>query len=153
MTPGLLTDEDFALIVRRSALVSIDIIIRDPEANILLGFRVNEPAKGTYFVPGGIIRKNETIRDAFARILKNEIGLQTSLDEAKFLGVFEHFYMANRFENPDYGTHYIVLAYELNLEYQPSVEMDSQHSNVQWTPEREILSAPNIHPNTKAYFR
>jgi colanic acid biosynthesis protein WcaH len=151
--PRFLDDDDFAHIVRHAPLVSIDIVIKDSEGNVLLGLRVNEPARGRYFVPGGVIRKNETIRDAFARILKAEIGFQTSLNEAKFLGVFEHFYETNRFENPDYGTHYVVLAYELNLKRRPSVEMDSQHSNVRWMSAVEILSATNVHPNTQAYFR
>ena len=151
--PRFLGDDDFAHIVRYAPLVSIDVIIKDPKQNVLLGLRVNEPAKGQYFVPGGVILKNETIRAAFARILKAEIGSRTSLNEATFLGVFEHFYETNRFETPDYGTHYIVLAYRLNLKQRPSVEMDSQHSGIRWMSEAEILSAADVHPNTKAYFR
>jgi colanic acid biosynthesis protein WcaH len=152
-TPRRLADEDFANVVRLTPLVSIDIIITCPQETVLLGYRVNEPARGTYFVPGGIILKNEPIREAFARILKNEIGLQESLDHAVLLGVSEHFYATNRFENPEYGTHYVAIGYELNLKQRPPVEMDSQHSNFQWIPKHEILSAPNIHENTKAYFR
>jgi len=122
---NFLSNVDFAHVVRHSPLVSIDVLITDPQNNVLVGFRVNEPARNTYFVPGGVIRKSETIRDAFARILKGEIGLQASLSEARFLGVFEHFYDTNRFENPDFGTHYIVLAHELKLRQRPSVVIDS----------------------------
>lgn len=134
-TPRLLSDNDFAHIVRHAPLVSIDVVIKDPEKNVLLGLRRNEPARGKYFVLGGVIRKNETIREAFARILKAEVGFQTSLNEAKFLGVFEHFYETNRFESLDYGTHYVVLACELNLKQRLLVEMDSQHLNVRWMSE------------------
>lgn len=152
-TPRFLSDANFAHIVRHAPLVAIDIIIKDPEKNVLLGLRMNQPAAGRYFVPGGVIRKNETIGDAFARILKAEVGFQTSLNEATFLGVFEHFYETNRFESLDYGTHYVVLAYELNLKQRPLVAIDSQHIDVRWMSEVEILSAINVHPNTKAYFR
>jgi colanic acid biosynthesis protein WcaH len=151
--PQLLDDDDFAFIVRNAPLVSVDIIIKDPEFQVFLGRRVNEPAKGHYFVPGGAIRKNETIRRAFARILGAETGLHNSIDEAKFIGVFEHFYDANRFGDPAYGTHYVVLAYELNFTKQPSITLDSQHSDIRWMSGAEILSAPDVHPNTKAYFR
>jgi colanic acid biosynthesis protein WcaH len=113
-----------AHIVRHAPLVSIDIIIKDHEQNVLIGLRVNEPARGTYFVPGGIIRKNETIRDGFTRILNAEVGLQKSLDGAKFLDVFEHFYETNRFEEPTYGTHYVVIAYELTLRQRPAIKLD-----------------------------
>jgi protein-tyrosine-phosphatase/ADP-ribose pyrophosphatase YjhB (NUDIX family) len=152
-TPRPLTDDEFAHVVRNAPLVAVDIIIKDPEDRVLVGRRVNEPAKGHYFVPGGAIRKNEMIRSAFARILKAETGLHASIDQAKFLGVFEHFYDANRFQDHDYGTHYVVLAYELTLTEQPSVKLDSQHSDIRWLSAVEILSAPDVHPNTRAYFQ
>ena len=114
---------------------------------------MNEPARGEYFVPGGVIRKNEKIRDAFTRILNAEIGFRASLNDATFLGVFEHFYETNRFGNPDYGTHYVVLAYELKLDRRPAVEPDPQHSELRWMSEAEIFLATNVHRNSKAYFR
>jgi colanic acid biosynthesis protein WcaH len=150
--PPFLAGHDFARIVRLAPLVSIDIVVKDPQGYTLLGLRVNEPAKGKYFVPGGVIRKNETIRDAFARILNAEIGIKASLDEAAFLGVFEHFYETNRFADPDYGTHYVVLAYEICLSQRPLIEIDSQHSATRWMSQTEIRQADGVHPNTKAYF-
>jgi colanic acid biosynthesis protein WcaH len=62
-------NDDFAHIVRHAPLISINVVIKDPKQNVLLGLRVDEPAKGQYFVPGGVILKNETIRAAFARVL------------------------------------------------------------------------------------
>jgi colanic acid biosynthesis protein WcaH len=151
--PQFLSENDFSQIVRFSPLVSIDLIIRDFEGNVLLGFRANEPAKDTYFVPGGVIRKNERIREAFTRILHAETGLTVSFDDATFLGVFEHFYETNCFGHPDYGTHYVVLAYEVPLKAKQAVTTDSQHIVVQWMSEDELNSAVDIHPHTKAYFR
>jgi colanic acid biosynthesis protein WcaH len=40
-----------------------------------MGWRENEPAKRTWFVPGGRIRKDEKIADAFERIIRTETGL------------------------------------------------------------------------------
>jgi colanic acid biosynthesis protein WcaH len=148
-----LNDDAFAYIVRHTPLVSVDIIIKDPQQHVLVGCRVNEPAKGQYFVPGGVIRKNEAIQVAFARILKAETGLQVAINKAKFVGVFEHFYETNRFGDSHYGTHYIVLAYELKLKRRPPVIMDDQHSDIRWILEVDIPPAADIHPNTKAYFR
>jgi colanic acid biosynthesis protein WcaH len=37
--------------------------------------RTNEPAKGKWFVPGGLVRKYVRLADAFARIVKTEIGI------------------------------------------------------------------------------
>ena len=95
--PRFLPAKDFAHIVRHAPLVSIDLLIRDQAGNVLVGLRRNRPAQATYFVPGGIIRKNETISAAFGRIIKTEVGLTTPFHEAKFIGVFEHFYDENTF--------------------------------------------------------
>ena len=48
--------------------------IHNARGEVLLGLRTNEPAKDRYFVPGGMITKNEQLAEAFARIVKNETG-------------------------------------------------------------------------------
>ena len=64
----------------------IDLIIRDPDRCVLVWLRTNEPAKGKWFVPGGVVIKYERLADAFARIVKAEIGLQALIGDAKFIG-------------------------------------------------------------------
>ena len=151
-TPHPLTRDEFFPVVRNTPLVSIDLIIKDQKDNVLLGLRANEPAKGKYFVPGGIVRKNESIAAAFAQILKVETGLDKPISEANFIGIFEHIYETNTFENPDFGTHYVVLAYELRLGQRPSVISNSQHCDFRWMFATEIRSALDVHPHTQAYF-
>jgi colanic acid biosynthesis protein WcaH len=148
-----LSNDEFAFVVRHTPLVSFDIIIRDADGNVLVGLRTNEPAKGMYFVPGGIVRKNETLANAFARILETEIGLKASLSEAKLIGVYEHIYETNTQGEHGYGTHYIVLAHELNLVERPHVVSDTQHVDFRWMAPLEIRSSLDVHPNTQAYFR
>jgi colanic acid biosynthesis protein WcaH len=150
--PRFLSNDEFAFVVRCTPLVSFDIIVRDDDGNVLVGLRTNEPAKGMYFVPGGIIRKNETLANAFARILKSEIGLKASLSEAKLIGVYEHIYETNTQGEHGYGTHYIVLAHELNLVERPQIVRDNQHVEFRWMSPLEIASSPDVHPNTQAYF-
>ena len=55
----MLPKKQYIEVVKNTPLVSIDLIIEDTEGNILLGYRLNSPAKHTWFVPGGVIRKNE----------------------------------------------------------------------------------------------
>jgi colanic acid biosynthesis protein WcaH len=148
-----LSDEDFAHLVRHGILSSIDIVLRDPEGMILVGRRTNEPARGLYFVPGGAIRKNERIADAFARILMAETGLALAFSQARLLGVYEHIYPTNRYGDPAYGTHYIVQGYELGLRGRPDVPPDAQHSDFRWMTSDALLAAPDVHENTKVYLR
>jgi colanic acid biosynthesis protein WcaH len=149
----LITDSDFSCVVRCAPLLSIDLIIRDNDRRMMVGLRTNEPAKNYYFVPGGVIQKNETIEFAFARILKAETGSHASHGDARFLGVFQHFYSTNRFGDPAYGTHYVVLAYELQLGYRPAIVLDAQHSESKWMAVSDLIAASDVHENTKAYFR
>ena len=127
-------------------------IIRDPDGCILVGLRTNEPAKGNWFVPGGVVRKYERLADAFARIIKAEIGLDASIADAKFLGVYEHLYDKNVFEEKGFGTHYVVLAHELNLDLRPPILGDQQHNTFRWMTPGQLASSPHVHQNTRAYF-
>jgi colanic acid biosynthesis protein WcaH len=150
---AFLTDPEFACVVRSAPLVSIDLILRSPDGKILVGRRENEPAKGTYFVPGGIVRKDETLDHAFERILWSETGLRQARSMARFLGVYEHFYTTNRYGDPSYGTHYVVLGYELRPRESDEVRRDNQHSEFRWMTPEDLLKAPEVHGNTKRYLR
>ncbi len=145
--------DEFAEVVRLTPLVSIDLVLRDPQGQVLVGLRTNAPAKGLWFVPGGRIEKDERLADAFARILSVETGLALPITRSRLLGVYEHFYDTNRFEAPGYGTHYVVIGRELRLDHRPDIKTDDQHSAVRWMSPAEILAAPDVHENTKAYFQ
>jgi colanic acid biosynthesis protein WcaH len=149
----LLNRSDFHSVVRLAPLVSIDLIIRNARGEVLLGLRNNEPAKGLFFVPGGIIRKQERLHEAFARILKRETNYDARLEDARLIGVYEHFYDANSFGDENFGTHYVVLAHELKLADASALKSDAQHSEMRWWDERDLLASDQVHENTKAYFR
>lgn len=148
-----LTPEDFATLVRLGPLVAIDLILRDPSDCVLVGMRTNRPARGSWFVPGGMIRKNERLDDAFLRILHGETGLTLPRSAARLIGAFDHIYPDNRFGEPGYNTHYVTLGHELRLAERPEIRIDDQHSAISWMPICDLLAAENVHDNTKAYFR
>jgi colanic acid biosynthesis protein WcaH len=144
--------EEFCDVVRLTPLVSMDLVIRSPEDRVLVGRRVNEPAKGSLFVPGSRISKNETRAAAFKRITREELGIEVPIEQGKFIGVYDHFYPTNRYEAAGFGTHYIVLAYELRLNLETSKLPADQHGEYLWLTSEEIVSSPEVHQNTKAYF-
>lgn len=148
-----LTNEEFSTVVRVTPLISIDLIVRTPDGKILVGRRTHEPAKGTYFVPGGRVTKNEKLAAAFRRISEQELGAAREMEAARFLGVYEHFYPTNRLLHAGFGTHYIVLGYELRDAIAAEALPTEQHTEYAWLTESELLSSPLVHENTKAYFR
>ena len=152
MRPRFLNRDEFAQVVRNTPLVAIDLIIRNPYQCVLVGLRTNEPAKGKWFVPGGVVRKYERLADAFARIVKTEVGLKASINDARFVGVYEHLYDNNVFGEEEFGTHYVVLAHELTLDRHSPIAADQQHSGFRWMTPAELISSPDVHQNTRAYF-
>lgn len=151
-TPARLPLEAFRTVVELTPLVSLDFVVRDRAGRVLLGYRRNRPAQGSWFVPGGRLGKNETRQEAFARLTRFELGLELDIGGARFIGVFEHLYADNFSGDPHFGTHYVVLAYAIEAD---PVELrlpgDDQHSGYIWLSEEEILSRDDVHAYTKAY--
>lgn len=121
----------------------------------MVGLRRNKPAQGSWFVPGGRVRKNETLDHAFARLTHEELSIDMPRAHARLLGVFEHFYDDSVFgpvgEGP--STHYVVLGYALTLPdgfCHPLPEQ--QHTAYRWQSPADVLAASDVHANTKAYF-
>ncbi len=147
----MLNDPDFLRIVAGTPLVSIDLILRNAQGEILLGRRTNRPAQGRWFVPGGRIRKDERVPEALRRISQREVGWE--LREAKLLGVFDHLYPDNFADAPGISTHYVVLGMEACWPDDVAPVADAQHEALHWWKVAELLASPDVHENTKAYFR
>lgn len=150
-----LNDADFRVVVGATPLVSIDLIVENEAGQVLLGQRLHRPAKGFWFVPGGRVRKNERLDDAFLRLTETELGRAAPRRSAQWLGVYEHLYPDSVFgeggEAPD--THYVVLAYRLRLDADEVHTLPAgQHSRWQWWSPAEALQSADVHPMTQAYL-
>ncbi|KIL05830.1 GDP-mannose mannosyl hydrolase [Stutzerimonas stutzeri] len=150
-----LTDETFRTVVASTPLVSIDLVVQNASGEILLGQRLNRPAQGYWFVPGGRIQKNESLDAAFRRLTQGELGLVFERGEARLLDVYEHFYASSVFgeaaANPD--THYVVLGYHLRLPAVVTlVPLADQHERYRWWPMAEMQAGAEVHVNSRAYL-
>ena len=143
---------EFIDIINATPLVSVDLIIYNPEQEILLGKRLNQPAKGFWFVPGGRIKKNEIIDSAIARVSYAELNMTLTKQDSQLLGAYDHIYTDNYFNKDGINTHYIALGYAFVLNETPEIQTDEQHSEIAWFSVEQLLAHPDVHPNTKAYF-
>ncbi len=143
--------DTFRTVVASTPLVSIDLLVRDGEGRYLVGQRRNPPARGSWFVPGGRIRKNERLADALARLCEEELGSGTRVRDAVFRGAYEHFYDVNFAGEPGASTHYVVLAYEMALEATDGLPQ-AQHGAYRWLTPAQLLADPEVHAYTRAYF-
>jgi colanic acid biosynthesis protein WcaH len=155
---GWLTDEQMKAQVRDGLLVSIDLLIRNGRGKWLLALRKNRPAHSSWFVPGGRIHKGERIPEAFERLVKFEFDIELTYQRSQFVGVFVHYYDDNRWNEPGFGTHYLVLAHlvEVGSDWQDVVNSETaleQHHEVRWFDPKAALADPKVHPYTKQYLR
>ena len=150
-----LPNETFKSVIQHTPLISIDLIVRNELGEVLLGKRVNAPAKGYWFVPGGRVRKNETLDDAFVRLVREELGIESggTRADAKFIGVFEHFYDDCVF-GEGVSTHYLVLGYTIRLDLRGcNFQLPThQHENFRWSDINTLLKSKSVHNLTKNYF-
>lgn len=149
---GKLDDKTFSEAVAAVPLIAIDLIVEDSQGNTLLGMRSNPPAKDYWFVPGGRIRKNESLCAAFERLTVAELGRQFHISGGRLLGVFEHFYDTDFTGRAGVSTHYVVLAYQLRLDEDLSKLPGEQHTEYRWFASDEALHRPDVHRNTQIYF-
>lgn len=151
---AILGEGDFLDVIRLTPLVSIDLIVTDGNRRVLLGQRRNRPAQDSWFVPGGRIRKGETLDTAFTRVVRDELGIASvQRSSSRLFGVFEHHYDDNFAGAPDVATHYVVLAYSITLSGTVPIGRFDQHSGYAWLLPTEVLTRNDVHPNAKAYFR
>ena len=146
---------DFAQLIKNAPLVAIDFVVRTTIGKLLLGLRSNEPARGFYFVPGGRIFKDERIADAFSRLAGEELGIDRKITDKNvcFLGVYQHFYSTNALGISGFGTHYVVLAYEMIVEAEILHLPKTQHGQYEWMTPEQALNHPNVHDHSKDYLR
>lgn len=148
-----LSKQQFSNVIEYTPLVSIDLIIEDENSQILLGERLNRPAQGFWFVPGGRILKDEKLEEAFLRLTREELGKEFKLSQASLLGPFTHLYEDNVFGN-EFTTHYVAIAYKLKvIQSELNLPMDVQHSGYRWYEKSELLTSDKVHLHTKWYFQ
>jgi len=151
MSNKFLAPDKFRLVLDSTPLVSIDLIVKNPDGRVLLGKRLNKPAKGFWFVLGGRVLKNERLDIAFARLTEIELGVKVDIFSARYLGLYEHFYDDSAVSDV-ISTHYVVNAFVIELnESVPTLPLD-QHSDYRWLSEIEILNTNDVHDHTKWYF-
>lgn len=68
-------------------MVSVGALIRE-NGRVLLIKRANEPSKGKWSIPGGLVEVGEGVRDAVAREVLEELGLRIRVGD--LIGVFEN---------------------------------------------------------------
>lgn len=142
-----LNGEVFKTVIAHTPLVSVDLIVKQND-KVLLGKRVNPPARDYWFTLGGRVLKNETIKDAIKRIANMELGIILK-ENPLFIGVFEHLYNESIFDS--ISTHYLNLGYEVEVSDLEDLPKE-QHNAYRWFDLEELIQSETVHAYVKDYF-
>lgn len=153
-TVRMLPPERYLDMLSDMPLVSVDLIVRRAsDQAVLVGQRRNRPALGSWFVPGGAIRKTERLAQAIERVCRTELGHVLPTPAWTPLGTFEHHYDDNFLGRDGISTHYVVLAHTAIWPDELGDPCgDDQHEHFIWMQVDDLLHNPDVHPYTRAYF-
>ena len=145
----------FETVISSVPLVSVDLVIENTQNKFLMGLRKNRPAQGHWFVPGGRIMKEETIREAISRVLLTEIGYDLDNAQVEEIGSFDHIYKDSIFsDDGKVSTHYVALGFHINLDNAPKITQgDGQHAELRWFSTKEIFDNEKVHEYSRDYIR
>ncbi|MFT7261388.1 MAG: colanic acid biosynthesis protein WcaH [Glaciecola sp.] len=147
-----LDKELFSTVIKSTPLISIDLVVKNNLGQTLLGQRLNKPAKGFWFVPGGRILKDESLATAFKRLTLEELGEEFNIAQSNLLGPYDHFYNDNVFGD-EFSTHYVAIAYVLLIDHELNhLPVDIQHGTYQWFNITSLSSNDEVHINTQNYY-
>jgi 8-oxo-dGTP pyrophosphatase MutT (NUDIX family) len=74
-TPGPLPKHEFDRIFKRVPRLTVEVLIVDEGAGVLLALRDVEPCLGTWNLPGGTVRFGERLVEAVRRVARDELGV------------------------------------------------------------------------------
>lgn len=150
-TSHVLPLNDFKQVVQNAPLFAIDLVVLNAKNEVLLGERLNAPAQGFWFVPGGRVFKNESLKIAFNRISQEELGLTLKIEQASLLGLYDHFY-SDSFFSDDVSTHYINATHVIRLSEENLTLPTEQHRHYRWVTVEKLCSDELIHGFSKGFY-
>ncbi|WP_339891713.1 GDP-mannose mannosyl hydrolase [Neptuniibacter pectenicola] len=145
-----LEDQGFLQLIRLAPLFSIDLVVVNNRRELFVGKRVNSPAKDWWFVPGGRVYKDETLKNAFSRITLSELGMEYDISKCQPLGLYEHFYNVSMLCKGT-STHYINMQYLIQVNESETRAPNIQHHAYRWLSLDEVGQDPLMHKNSKLF--
>jgi len=124
-------------IKRQFPIVAVELLIINSDNNVLMLKRSNEPAKDSWWIPGGRILFGESKMDAAKRLLKDECGINL-LDIKEFTTV--DYLVNNSTEN--YSQHIMSSVYQIKVSGF-NIKIDNQSSEYSWRTPSEWLKYVN----------
>jgi mutator protein MutT len=114
------------------------------QGKLLLEKRGNEPAKGQWTIPGGVVEVGESLEDALKREIEEEIGLKA--EKAKLIDVVDQVHLDKQ-GKIEY--HYVIIDYVVTAEGEPKPASDAE--KLRWVQLDQVESY-DLTPSFRRFF-
>ncbi len=134
-------DGDYHRIQELLPILCVNVVITY-QGKCLLLKRLNHPAKGQWWFPGGRVLKNETIQQAAGRKCQNEVGLNATFKE--ILTIEETIFP--QIEDMRCDVHTLNICCHLVADDITDLKIDADHDALVWIG-AENVNAFTLHPS------
>lgn len=138
----IIEESQYDDILKTMPILCVDIVLVKNN-KILLMFRKNEPAKNSWWFPGGRVFKNETLKQTIDRKLKEEVGVEI-YHGCEQLTITETNFQTGPRNIP---VHTINITYLIH-NFVGEILIDDNHSEYDWFSEKP----DNLHPEVSRVF-
>ena len=139
-------DELYQVILRSMPIACVDLIVSNLSGEVLLLRRVNEPARGEWWFPGGRVHFGEKREAAARRHLLEECGLHAA--DVEELWTQE---VILPLESNSHVSHGITTLYAVDVDTAAPVRLDSQTSEFAWK-QPVCWHEETLHPTVRDIF-
>jgi 8-oxo-dGTP diphosphatase len=119
------------------------IILR--QGKLLLEKRANEPAKGQWTIPGGVVEVGESLQEAVLRETEEETGLKG--EKPELLDVVDQVHL-DKEGKIEY--HYVIIDYIVKAHGEPKAASDADE--LRWVPISEV-EGYDLTPSFRRFFK
>lgn len=126
---GSIPQDLYGRILEHMPICCVDIVVRH-EGRVLLVYRNTEPAKDTWWFPGGRLLKGEDLADAARRKAREEVGVDVVVENK--IGVYETRFPRGPFPEIETGIHSVNVCFVVRPVGDVAVALDATSDEHRW---------------------
>jgi len=117
------------------------------ENKILLEKRKNEPSRGKWTIPGGLVELGESLESAVVRETREETSLE--VENPRLLDVVDN---VDLDENGKVKYHFVIVDYLVTAKFAGALKAASDAEDLKWVPFNEV-EAFDLTKSFRAFFK
>ena len=138
----IIPSKEYSRILEYVPLACVDVVIVKNKKVLLIQRNASGSFKNQWWLPGGRIHKNESLKDAVHRKVFEETGLRVTIKHQ--LGSYEAFDKKTSQEGVKSGTHTIATVFIVELVGSDEIKLDKSHNGYKWVEVIENTLHPYI---------